>query len=287
MDEIIKEILKVKSNFSDAEVRATRAITQDLLGGQVERGIVRLRSLKDEIYAAIPANLRIGRGITWVVERISTLLTAQGLPDGNLRELAGIIYSNLDGDDLTIGVAIFLMAEHGVRLPKEVLEFFERAACSQNWVMREYAAGAFRKVIGQNKDIVLPWLQENALSKDPFLRRFSSETLRPVTHNKWLNQQPEYSISVLKLMFKESHPYPRTSVGNNLSDLSRQQPELIFGIVIDLVASGDENSYWIAYRACRNIVKKEPVRVMKLLQLEEYHYKDRNFKITENQVLQT
>ncbi len=37
---------------------------------------------------------------------------------------------------------------------------------------------------------------------------------------------------------------------------------------------------------CRNLVKHEPERVMDLLQVQEYHYKDRNFKITETEVLQ-
>ena len=143
--------------------------------------------------------------------------------------------------------------------------------------MREFTAGAFRKIVRPNKKIVLPWLQKLAQNPNPYRRRFVSETLRPVTYNKWLNQQPEYSISVLRLLFKESHPYPRSSVGNNLSDLSRRRPELVFSLVKDLVASGDENSYWIAYRACRNLVKKQSELVMDLLRVKEYHYKNRNF----------
>jgi 3-methyladenine DNA glycosylase AlkC len=267
----------MKTDFSEADVNMAVAISQDLLGGQVERGIGQLRALKDEIHAAIPEKLRIGRGITWVVERVSLLLATQGLRDETLRELALNLYAQLAEDDLLIGVAIFLMGEYGMRHPEGAFGFFEKAAGAGHWVVREFTAGAFRKTIGLNKDVVLPWLQKIARSPDPNQRRFSSETLRPVTYNKWLNQQPEYSLSVLRLLFKESHPYPRTSVGNNLSDLSRRQPELIFGLVKDLMASGDANSYWIAYRACRNLVKKEPQLVMDLLKVEEYHYKDRNF----------
>ena len=98
-----------------------------------------------------------------------------------------------------------------------------------------------------------------------------------VTVNRWLNKEPDYSLSVLRLMFREAHPYPRTSVGNNLSDLSRYHPELIFGIVQELVGTQDKNSYWIAERVCRNLVKQAPRRVMDLLEVDEYHYKDRNF----------
>ena len=44
---------------------------------------------------------------------------------------------------------------------------------------------------------------------------------------------------------------------------------------LTLVERGDKNSYWIAYRACRNLVKKEPIKVMDLLKIDEYKYKNR------------
>jgi 3-methyladenine DNA glycosylase AlkC len=267
----------MRNAFSEAEVRAGAAIVQEVLGGEVGRGVERLRALKDEIHAAIPEKLRIGRGITWVVERIATLLAAQGLADEQLRALALAIHAQLAPDDLLIGAPIFMLADYGSRRPAEVFEFFEAAAGAEHWVVREFAAGAFRKVIGAQREAVLLWLKGMAQSADPNQRRLAGEALRPVTMNKWLNGEPEYALSVLRLMFREKHPYPRTSVGNNLSDLSRRQPELIFGLVKELVASGDANSYWIAYRACRNLVKKEPQRVMNLLGVGEYHYKDRNF----------
>ncbi len=41
------------------------------------------------------------------------------------------------------------------------------------------------------------------------------------------------------------------------------------------MSSGDPNARWIATRACRNLVKTAPLRVMKTLGVEEYRYKDR------------
>lgn len=64
-------------------------------------------------------------------------------------------------------------------------------------------------------------------------------------------------------------------MGNNLSDLARRLPEKVFTIVDELVQSKDKNAYWIAYRACRNLIKKEPKRVMDLLKIDEYRYKKR------------
>ena len=67
-------------------------------------------------------------------------------------------------------------------------------------------------------------------------------------------------------------------MGNNLSDLARRLPDLVYELVKELVESGDKNSYWIAYRACRNLVKKEPIKVMDLLRVDEYKYKNRIYQ---------
>jgi len=61
-------------------------------------------------------------------------------------------------------------------------------------------------------------------------------------------------------------------------DLARRLPDLVFGIIRELVGTGDKNSYWIAYRACRNLVKKEPIKVMDLLQVDEYRYKKKRYR---------
>jgi 3-methyladenine DNA glycosylase AlkC len=115
-------------------------------------------------------------------------------------------------------------------------------------------------------------------SEDPNLRRFASETLRPVVENQWLYKDLDYSLSILCHLFKESHPYPRTSVGNNLSDIARREPELVYRLVAELVEMGDKNAIWIATRACRNLVKQDPIRVMDLLGVDKYKYKQRVYR---------
>jgi 3-methyladenine DNA glycosylase AlkC len=79
-------------------------------------------------------------------------------------------------------------------------------------------------------------------SDDPNLRRFVSETLRPVVENKWLYKDINYSLSILRHLFKEPRPYPRASVGNNLSDIARLKPELVYELVAELVAMNNRNA---------------------------------------------
>lgn len=267
----------MKNNYSQEEICAVADIVAELSQGHIEQGISLLRELKQSIYDAIPQKTRIGRGITWVVQRISDLLSEECSVEEDFYQYATLIYGNLPANDKLLGVPIFMMAEYGKINPTQVYDFFEQASDSEDWIVREFSAGGFHMIIKPQRDIVHPWLMQTAQCSSPKRRRFASETLRPVTLNHWISDEPEYSLSVLRLLFQEKYPYPRTSVGNNLSDLSRKNPELILDIVKGLAASGDENSYWIAYRACRNLVKKYPLRVMDLLAVDEYHYKDRNF----------
>jgi 3-methyladenine DNA glycosylase AlkC len=262
--------------FSSQEIDAARGIALDLTQGRHARAVEGLRALQDETYAAIPEKQRISRGITWVMQRLSDLLAVVCGEAEPLRQAALALDGSLAQDDRLRGVAIFMMGKYGKAHLAEALPFFEQAAAAPDWVVREFAQAGLRSLIGPNREAVLPWLRQMAQSADPNQRRLVAEALRPVTANQWLNRQPECSLSVLRSMFCEAHPYPRTSVGNNLSDLARRNPELIFALVEELVRSGDRNSYWIAYRACRNLVKKEPARVMDLLGVDEYHYKDRN-----------
>jgi 3-methyladenine DNA glycosylase AlkC len=156
-----------------------------------------------------------------------------------------------------------------------VLPYFESAAASSDWEMREMAQMFFRKLIRKHPDEMKEYLLKLVKSEDANVRRFVAETLRPVQENSWFYKSPDYPLYILKNMFKESSPYPRTSVGNNLSDLARRLPELVYSLVQELVDSRDSNSYWIAHRACRNLVKKDPDKVMNLLRVDEYKYKKR------------
>ncbi len=258
---------------TDLVVQACRLI----LAERIDGGIAQMRVAQAAIHAAIPQKLRIGRGITWVLQRMSRMIYASITDEPERQAIRTALVEHIRMDDLLIGLPLFLMCEHGKSDPEAVLPFFERAASSPDWIAREFAAGAFREVISVQRQNVIPWLMAMAQREDANQRRLVAESLRPVTILKWVRKAPEFSLQVLRLMFAESAPYPRTAVGNNLSDLSTPQPELIFEIVGNLVASGNPNSYWIAHRACRNLVKKNPTRVLDVLKLDRYVYKDRDF----------
>jgi len=233
-----------------------------------------------ELYANIPENKRISYGRVHTIKVLAKYLCAHfSEVKAPVFEIGSQLYTASE-TNWRKGVALGILANYGIHDYESVLPYFESAAGSQDWDLREHAQMFFRRLIKAYPAEMQAFLLRLAKSEDLNLRRFVSETLRPVQENKWFYKDPDYSLTVLRHLFKEHAAYPRTSVGNNLSDLARRLPELVYGLVEELVASGDKNSYWIAYRACRNLVKKEPLRVMDLLGVDEYKYKKALYKRT-------
>ena len=230
------------------------------------------------LYANIPASKRISYGRVHTVKVLAgylhTGLAAAGAP---VLDVAAGLYES-SRDPLGRCVALGVLSLCGLDDYPPVLPFFEAAASAGDWETREIAQMLFRKLIKRHPAEMQAFLLRLVESDDARLRRFVAETLRPVQENRWFYARPDYPLSVVRRLFRESAPYPRASVGNGLSDLARRLPELVYGLVGELVASGDKNSYWIACRACRNLVKQDPVRVMDLLGVDEYRYKAAMYK---------
>ncbi|HUV52948.1 MAG TPA: hypothetical protein VMW64_07720 [Dehalococcoidia bacterium] len=260
------------------EKRIQRDIIAPVLNDKYTLSIRNIAPIADELHANIPDNKRISYGIVHVIKTLSGYLYAQFV---ETKTSVYQITSNMfrESDDFKgKGVALGVLSCYGLGDYKEVLPYFESAAASLDWEMRELAQMFFRKLIKKHPDAMHEYLLKLVKSKDANIRRFVGETLRPVQENRWFYKNPDYPLSVLRHMFKESSAYPRTSVGNNLSDLARRLPEIVYSLVEELVGSEDKNSYWIAYRACRNLVKKDPVKVMALLKVDEYKYKERTYR---------
>jgi 3-methyladenine DNA glycosylase AlkC len=257
-------------------------ITRDILDPAVRQEYAaatgQIAAVLVELYANIPAHKRISYGRVHTVKVLAdylyTQLTAAGAP---VFDIAPNLY-DASPDPLSKGVALGILSFYGLDDHRPVLPFFESAAAAGDWDTRELAQMLFRKLIKKHSNDMKTFLLRLVESDDAHLRRFVGETLRPVQENRWFYAQPDYPLSILRRLFRESAPYPRTSVGNGLSDLARRLPELVYELVEELMAGGDKNSYWIAYRACRNLVKRDPIKVMDLLQVDEYRYKTAIYK---------
>jgi len=256
-------------------MKIQRDIIDNVLQGEYVHATKYVLDVLEELYEGIPKNKRISFGRVYTFQLLSRYLFSKLVEKGaNVAEIGSTLFES-SKDFQGKGIALGILSFYGTVDYEKVLSFFETSASSADWNMREFAQMFFRKLIQKWPDQMKQYLLKLTKSKDPNIRRFVSETLRPVKENSWFYKKPDYSLSILKDLFKEGSEYPRTSVGNNLSDLARHLPDRVFEIVKELVSSGDKNSYWIAYRACRNLVKKEPIIVMNLLHVDEYWYKKR------------
>ena len=260
------------------EEQIQKDLVENFICREYLKGVQNIRMVLDGMYAAIPEKKRISHGRYTTIKALAEKLFEE-FENANLPVVEiGATILNSTKDYRTMGVGLGILALYGVEEYQSVLPYFESAAQADHWEPREYAQGLFRKIVKAHPDAIRPYLLEYVQSDRPNLRRFVSEMLRPVVENKWLYQDLEYSLSILRHLFKEAHPYPRTSVGNNLSDISRRNPEIVFQLVTELVSMQDENSDWIARRACRNLVKEYPIRVMDALGVDVFQYKNRIYK---------
>ena len=263
--------------------RVQSGIIDGITRREYHRASQEISNVLIELHASIPEKNRISYGIVYTIKVLSeylyTQLTRIGAP---VYEVAGTLFQE-SNETKPKCVALGIISFYGLGSLKEALGYFEAAAASADCETREIAQLLFCKLIANHPNEVRKFLLRLTVSPDANLRRFVAESLRPVQENKWFYRDPEYPLSILRNLFKESSPFPRTSVGNNLSDLARRLPDTIYGLVKELVDSGDDNSYWIAYRACRNLVKLQPVRVMNLLKVDEYQYKKRTYRRSDYQ----
>ena len=237
-----------------------------------------MENLIEQIRAGIPEKKRISYGRYSIIKQLGLMLYPMLKETGiDVFHFAFEIFKASKHDQFVRSLAVQVISIYGLETKNlsKVLPVFKKVAVDENWIMRECSAGFIRKLVKKYPERMNRWYLKQVKSKNPMLRRFASESLRPVADNLWFKKHPKFTFSVIKNLFTESVPYPRTSVGNILSDWANIDNEKIYKIVEDLVSSHDKNSYWIAYRACRNLVKKEPIRVMDLLGVDEYKYKKR------------
>jgi len=253
-------------------------IIGNMIKGNYELAVENISSIFDKLYKKIPKKKRISYGRVYVIKTMVKYIYEKlsESKSGDF-EVAADLYEK-SKDFKSRGVSLGIISFYGLEHPKRILPYFISAADAVDFYQREMAQMFFRKIIKKHPAMAKKILLNLVNSSYSNVRRFVSETLRPVQENKWFHERPEYPLSILRNLFKESSPYPRTSVGNNLSDLAKHDPDLVYELIKELVDSGNENSYWIAYRASRNLVKKEPKKVMKLLKIDEYKYKDKTYK---------
>ena len=259
----------------------TKLINKNILQAGSKVNTTEVAKTLDILYDNIPDNKRISYGRVHTIHILTKYLNEKfDGKDTQKIKFAKHLFNNTEDVRVT-GVGLGMITEFAEKDFDLISEYFLKAASNEHWEIREFAQMYFRKVIKKLPEKAHAFFSNLVQSPDPNIRRFVSEGLRPVGENRWFKNNPEYPISILKNLFSEAKPYPRSSVGNNLSDWARKDKEMVLEIVKKLIESGDTNSEKIAHRTCRNIVKKEPLLVLDILKTDIYKYKKHIYRRNE------
>ncbi|GAB3689106.1 DNA alkylation repair protein [Nocardiopsis oceani] len=129
---------------------------------------------------------------------------------------------------------------------------------------------AVRPYVQHHYEPTMALIRACAVDPDPNVRRFASEGIRP--RLPWAARLPGFVtdpapvLEVLELLRSDPSKYVRTSVANNLNDISREHP----GLVLDLVErwtreSPTPETAWTVRHALRTLVKQGDQRALALV----------------------
>jgi hypothetical protein len=201
-------------------------------------------------YSLIPEKERIGKGAVFITKACSqaliTYLSDLLHVDLNSKELgmrwsawcSALFHSSQQDLYLLQDLAISAIAEW-IRVTKDPITTFEifqpqilQWATNDDWIIREISCEPLRSIGINPSDRLYLLLNNWVKSEDPNIRRWVSESFRPLNPRKWLRDttQNDRWLSILSTIRADPSEYVRKSVGNNLKDLSKYMPEKILAL---------------------------------------------------------
>ena len=118
---------------------------------------------------------------------------------------------------------------------------------------------AVRPFIIRHEKKMMAQMKKWSVSKNHHVRRLSSEGCRPrlpwaMSLPKYIDD-PEPVLAILLTLLEDDSEYVRRSVANNLNDIAKDHPEIIFKITKQYIGRS-ENTDKLLKHACRTLLKQ-------------------------------
>lgn len=143
---------------------------------------------------------------------------------------------------------------------------------------------AMRWYVRERLTEIYPIVMRWTTSESPHIRRLASECLRPRLpwggYIKSLQKEPAPILMVIEKLKDDPSRYVQKSVGNNLNDISKDQPELVLAICKRWLDDASPSRQQIVKRALRTLIKQGEPAVFPLLGYTEKPLLDTYFGIT-------
>ena len=176
-----------------------------------------------------------------------------------------------EGDEnLGQGMAPFFYLPHTVFVAERGLGHFDLSMRAQREITRRLSAEfCVREYIHADPERAFAYLGRWAKDRDPHVRRLASEGTRlrlPWGRRvAWLDAHPERVLSLLALLRDDPSPMVRRSVANNLNDLGKAEPALLFATCRAWLRGAPEERRALVGHALRSAVKRGEAGALRLL----------------------
>ncbi|MBU0580629.1 MAG: DNA alkylation repair protein [Candidatus Margulisbacteria bacterium] len=177
-------------------------------------------------------------------------------------------------------LGLFILAEYGRVYPHKAFLFYKAFAMNDDEKVRKSVVLSFRRVLVKKRKESLIYLKKLTLNFNIRTRWFVCAALSPTGENRWILEEPKKILDILKWFMRDSAMPIKEVLGNNLNELAKKQPEIIMEFVERQLKLGNLHTYWIVYRAARDLVKntKYRSRILKLLKIDAYTYQKKTFR---------
>ncbi|MDD4912114.1 MAG: hypothetical protein PHP57_07445 [Sideroxydans sp.] len=159
------------------------------------------------------------------------------------------------------GMVTFLYFPHVMFVAEYGLEHFDVSMSFQYELTQRFTAEfSIRPYLEKYPEATLAQLHLWATDSSPHVRRLVSEGSRPrlpwASHLKRFQQDPRPVLALLELLKDDPELYVRRSVANNLNDIGKDHPELLFETARHWLQDASEERNWLVRHALRSAVKR-------------------------------
>ncbi len=159
------------------------------------------------------------------------------------------------------GMAPFLYLPHVLFVAEFGLDHFEPSMHAQYELTQRFSAEfSIRPFLERHAEQTLARLKEWARDPSPHVRRLVSEGTRPrlpwAPRLRAFQKDPRPVLALLELLKDDPELYVRRSVANNLNDIGKDHPELLFATARRWQTHATPQRHWLITHALRSALKR-------------------------------
>lgn len=169
-----------------------------------------------------------------------------------------------------VGMAPFFYLPHVLFVAERGLDHFDLSMRAQYELTKRFSAEAsIRPYIANDPDRTFTVLREWARDPNPHVRRLVSEGTRLrlpwAMRVNWLDRNPGRVLELLELLKDDSASVVRRSVANNLNDLGKVHPKLLFETCGSWLTNASPERRALVEHALRSAIKRGDSGALQLL----------------------